>query len=98
MLTAGVLDEVAGVHSLGLPEDLPALKTIGFRTLCRHLSGELSIEEAKDIVCQATRNYAKRQFTWFYNQLPSQRVYTDPVASALAAEVAIREFLLTGDS
>ena len=95
MLEAGVLDEVAAVHSLGLPENLPALKALGFRTLCRHLFGELTIEECKAIVCQATRNYAKRQFTWFCNQLSSQRVYADPVISVPAAEVAVEEFLLT---
>lgn len=39
--------------------------TIGYREIISYLDGELSLEEAKDKLKQNTRNYAKRQLTWF---------------------------------
>ena len=97
MLDSGVLDEVAAVQSLGLPQSLPAMKALGFQAVCRYLSGDLTLDECKASVRQATRNYAKRQLTWFSNQLPAQREYSDGVAAETAAKAAIQEFLLTGD-
>lgn len=97
MLESGVLDEVAAVQSLGLPQSLPAMKALGFQAVCRYLSRDFTLDECKASVCQATRNYAKRQFTWFSNQLPAQREYSDGAGSETGAKAAIQEFLLTGD-
>ena len=40
------------------------------RRCCRHLAGEITLEEAAEIGRADTRHYAKRQFTWFRHQLP----------------------------
>ena len=48
--------------------EIPAMKAVGVRELAVHLSGELSLSDAVDAVKQSTRNYAKRQLTWFRNQ------------------------------
>jgi tRNA dimethylallyltransferase len=70
MLDAGALDEVAALTARGLDPDLPAMKAVGVRPLARHLAGQASRAEALAEAQQATRNYAKRQLTWFRNQTP----------------------------
>jgi len=46
--------------------------TLGYRSLVSYLNGKLSLEEAILETSQATRNYAKRQCTWFNNQFPNK--------------------------
>jgi len=68
MMAHGALDEVRALVARDLPPDLPAMKAVGVRELAAHLEGELSLEDAVAAVKQSTRNYAKRQLTWFRNQ------------------------------
>jgi tRNA dimethylallyltransferase len=70
MLAAGALDEVAALAARGLDPMLPAMKAHGVPWLIRHLHGEISLEEAAEGGKRDTRRYAKRQNTWFRNQLP----------------------------
>ena len=42
----------------------------GYRELARHVAGEITLEEAVDLMERSTRRYARRQRTWFRNQLP----------------------------
>jgi tRNA dimethylallyltransferase len=53
----------------GLDPSLPAAKILGLRELCAVNDGTLSLEDAKAAAKQATRNYAKRQLTWFRNRM-----------------------------
>ncbi len=68
MLEAGALREVEALLTLELDNSLPAMKAIGVREFRQVLEGSLSLNEAKDLVRIATRQYAKRQSTWFRNQ------------------------------
>ncbi|MCB1488213.1 MAG: tRNA (adenosine(37)-N6)-dimethylallyltransferase MiaA [Bauldia sp.] len=70
MLHDGVLDEVRRLLGLGLSPELPAMKAIGVRHFQDHLEGDLSLDEAIVGVKTETRRYAKRQETWFRNQMP----------------------------
>lgn len=70
MVEQGALDEVQALSARGLDPVLPAMKAVGVREFASHLAGEVSLETAIDQVRQATRNYAKRQLTWFRNQTP----------------------------
>lgn len=70
MLERGALDEVRALMARGLPPALPVMKAVGVRELAALLRGETTREEALDQMRQATRNYAKRQLTWFRNQMP----------------------------
>ena len=81
MLAAGALDEVAILAGRGLDPLLPAMKAHGVPALIRHLRGEISLEEAARIGSNDTRRYAKRQFTWFRNQLP-EFAWVAPEAAA----------------
>jgi tRNA dimethylallyltransferase len=70
MLSAGALDEVRALAARQLDSLLPAMKAHGVPWLIRHLSGDVSLEEAAAGAIMDTRRYAKRQVTWFRNQMP----------------------------
>lgn len=69
MVEAGALDEVRALEALRLDPAMPAMKAIGVRELGAALRGELSLDEAIARAKAATRQYAKRQATWFRHQL-----------------------------
>ena len=87
MLAAGWPDEVLALERV-VPADAPAWKASGYDALRRHLRGELSLDEARALVTIETRQYAKRQRTWFRHQLPADAVVRvnpdDPEADAVA--------------
>jgi tRNA dimethylallyltransferase len=70
MVEQGALDEVRALVARRLDPTLPAMKAVGVRDFAAHLRGEVSLNDAVTAVQQATRNYAKRQLTWFRNQTP----------------------------
>ncbi len=69
MLAAGALEEVRSLAERGLDPSLPAMKAHGVPWLIRHLKGEITLEEAAAGSIMDTRRYAKRQLTWFRNQM-----------------------------
>ena len=69
MMKTGAIDEVKSLLSLGLPRELPAMRAIGVREIAEVLANRLGAEEAAELATIATRQYAKRQMTWFRNQL-----------------------------
>ncbi|MFC3726376.1 tRNA (adenosine(37)-N6)-dimethylallyltransferase MiaA [Neoaquamicrobium sediminum] len=69
MIAEGALDEVRAIAALDLDDALPVMKAIGVRELIAADRGETGFEEAIDRSKIATRQYAKRQSTWFRNQL-----------------------------
>lgn len=69
MLAEGAIGEVEALLALGLSEDLPAMKAIGVRQLADHLAGKLPLDAALAAIKSETRRYAKRQLTWFRNQM-----------------------------
>lgn len=70
MLAAGALDEVRALDARALDPLLPAMKAHGVPWLRRHLHGEISLAAAAEGAKMDTRRYAKRQLTWFRNQMP----------------------------
>jgi tRNA dimethylallyltransferase len=70
MMAAGALDEVRALAARGLDPALPAMKAHGVPWLIRHLNGELALDQAIAEAKRDTRQYTKRQATWFRNQLP----------------------------
>lgn len=72
----GALDEVRNLLALDLDPTLPAMKAIGVREITDYFADRLSKEEAIELSIIATRQYAKRQSTWFRNQLDdSWKIY-----------------------
>ncbi|HEY0629643.1 MAG TPA: tRNA (adenosine(37)-N6)-dimethylallyltransferase MiaA [Sphingomicrobium sp.] len=70
MVQQGALGEVEALLARRLDPDLPVMRAIGVAELGAHLRGELILDEAATGGQQATRRYAKRQYTWFSNQPP----------------------------
>jgi len=70
MLERGAIDEVAALLARNLDPALPVMRAIGVPEIAAFLRGELSLSEAETRGAQATRNYAKRQFTWLRHQPP----------------------------
>lgn len=65
MFEAGWIGEVRELLSSGITPDTAGMEAIGYREICNFLSGEIELEDAKSKIKQSTRNYAKRQLTWF---------------------------------
>ena len=70
MIEQGALEEVRALVARKLDPALPAMKAVGVREFAAHLAGQTTPEAAVEATRQATRNYAKRQLTWFRNQTP----------------------------
>jgi tRNA dimethylallyltransferase len=65
MIRAGWPDEVSRVMSKGISPDVKPFQFIGYSELRSHMNGQLTVESAVQKIQQATRQFAKRQFTWF---------------------------------
>jgi tRNA dimethylallyltransferase len=70
MLEDGAVGEVEALLERNLDPDLPVMRAIGVGEIAGLLRGELSRDEVLARGAQATRNYAKRQYTWFRRQPP----------------------------
>jgi len=80
MFEDGAVDEVKALLARGLDPSLPAMRAIGVREIASYLSGDITREQAIAAGQQATRNYAKRQYTWFAHQPPHEWPrFTEPV-------------------
>ena len=95
MVQAGALDEVAALE--GLDPALPLMRAVGVPELLRHLQGEIPLETAISLGQQATRNYAKRQFTWFRHQMAEAYWINEQYLESLDQKIFsfIRQFSLT---
>jgi len=95
MIEQGALEEVRAVQALDLDPDLPSLKALGVPDFQRYLTGETSLEDAVAKAKQNTRNFAKRQLTWFRNQSRADLVIENfgDAEAASVAEAAVTKFL-----
>ena len=91
MLGAGFVEEVRAVLDRGVPWNARGLDAVGYREVVSHLRGLLPAESLVDSIAAGTRQYAKRQETWFRHQLGGESVLvlnaTD-TPSTLAARIA----------
>jgi tRNA dimethylallyltransferase len=73
MLEGGALEEVEALLALNLDPGLPAMKAIGVREIAAWLRGDIAREAALARSVIATRQYAKRQRTWFRGRMAGWR-------------------------
>ncbi|MGH7652322.1 MAG: tRNA (adenosine(37)-N6)-dimethylallyltransferase MiaA [Gemmatimonadaceae bacterium] len=89
MISAGWADEVRHLVER-VPPESPAWKASGYRTMRDHIEGKADLSSARERIIIETRQYAKRQRTWFRHQLPETAVTLlnpdDPRAGAIARE------------
>lgn len=65
MLEKGLIEEVSKLKSLGYTSELQSMKGIGYKEILYYLDGKISLEVAVELIKKGSRNYAKRQLTWF---------------------------------
>jgi tRNA dimethylallyltransferase len=92
MLERGALQEVRLLLARHLDPALPVMRAIGVPELAAHLRGELTLAQATARGQQATRNYAKRQFTWFRGQSPQdwQRQNSPSINAEVIFDILLR--------
>lgn len=81
MIEKGLLDEVKSLLSLGLTFDMQSMKAIGYREWSDYFNGVATLDETIEMIKKGSRNYAKRQLTWFrkYNNL----IWLNPLEESL---------------
>lgn len=78
MVDHGAADEVQALLDMNLAPDLPVMKAVGVPEIAAWLAGETSRSQMIAAGQQATRRYAKRQYTWFRHQMPGATVFPEP--------------------
>lgn len=76
MLRQGLVDEVAGLYRSGIDETFQSMQGIGYKEVLLYLKNSISYSTMSDMIKQNTRNYAKRQIT-FFKKLPNLK-WLDP--------------------
>lgn len=97
MLERGAITEVEALRTRNLDPDLPVMRAIGVREIAGYLRGEWALAEAESAASQATRNYAKRQYTWFRRQPPADwfKIAYDGFNIARLCDILLLHFGLT---
>ncbi len=90
MMAEGALEEVRALAARNLDPELPAMKAHGAPWLVRHLRGEMDLADAVERAKRDTRQYTKRQATWFRNQLPDFG-WVDPQNAFAAIDAQLRK-------
>jgi tRNA dimethylallyltransferase len=92
MFANGLVEETRRLLGQGLAENPTAMQAIGYRQLVAHLRGELSLAETRELVKRRTRQFARRQMTWFRHQLPCEWVDVEKEADpeSVAATILLR--------
>lgn len=85
MLRRGLIQEVCTLVSKGIPQSCTAAQAIGYKESVRYINGEIDYESAVESIKQASRNYAKRQETWFRHD---GRVHFIPAKGKTSEEIA----------
>jgi tRNA dimethylallyltransferase len=94
MIDRGAVGEVQALLERNLNPNLPVMRAIGVREIASYLSREASLAEAVAAGQQATRRYAKRQYTWLAHQPPSDWPrFLEPIGEATMTRAL--ELLLT---
>lgn len=65
MIEQGLIDEVTKLKSMGYTADMQSMKGIGYKEILYYLDGKITLDEAIYQIKKGSRNYAKRQLTWF---------------------------------
>jgi tRNA dimethylallyltransferase len=82
MFQRGLVDETWELLKHGLAENRTAMQAIGYRQAVEHLRGERSLAETIELVKIRTRQFAKRQLTWFHRHARCKKVELKPEETA----------------
>ena len=71
MIEAGLESEVRGLVDRGYGFDLQSMQGIGYKEWKPYFDGTATVDDVREAICKNTREYAKRQRTWFSGQYPT---------------------------
>ena len=91
MLARGLESEVRALLDRGVDPKTTAMQAIGYKEMAAALRGECSVAQAAAQIKQASRNYAKRQLTWFRRNEAIHWLYADEEKDLPAAAIKITE-------
>ena len=89
MVERGLVSEVRSLLEAGYTLDDPGMTATGYREIAHYLKGGQTLEEAMEEIRRNTRRYARRQLTWFRNQLPPSVCMIDATASTDVQATAV---------
>lgn len=93
MIEKGLINEVIKLKDMGYNSNMQSMKGIGYKEILYYLEGKITLEEAIELIKKGSRNYAKRQLTWFRKDKRAKWIdkdsYTDEddIVEKIAAEV-----------
>ena len=90
MMSAGLLDEVKGLLAMGCKPGMTSMDGIGYKEILTYLNGSSSLEDAVELIKKNSRNYAKRQLTWFRRE--DEVIWLDK--TILKSDQEILDFIL----
>lgn len=91
MVDRGLVDEVKTLLQKGLYDALTAGQAIGYKEIVSFLNGDIPFEQAVESIKIATRNYAKRQLTWFRADPKIKWIDVDELSAGQAVEIIVNE-------
>jgi tRNA dimethylallyltransferase len=92
MIASGLIHETKHILDLGYDPKIQALQTVGYKEVIDHLNGETSIEKMTELIKISTRQYAKRQGTWFRRWKSAIQIDVTHIDSAQVASEIIGHF------
>jgi len=95
MVERGLVDEVKGLGEMGYSSCLKPLQSIGYKEIIRHIKGEISLDEAVELIKRDTRRLVKRQMTWLRKE--ERLMWFHPGRDRDALMKTIEEFYLRGE-
>ena len=92
MFEQGLVDEVQGLMNAGFADALTSMQAIGYKEVIQALRGQISMDEARDLIKMRSRRYAKRQLSWFkrdtrYTWLDMNRLSIDDALQFILNEL-----------
>ena len=78
IFSVGLVSETEQLLKHGLEQNKTAMQAIGYRQVVEHLRGERALAETIELVKSRTRQFAKRQLTWFRRQLDAEWIELEP--------------------
>ena len=94
MIEDGLVDEVIKILSMGYNKELVSLQGIGYKEIIQYLENNISLDESIDKIKQGSRNYAKRQLTWFRRDNRIKWVDVDDFKNIDELSYEIKDYVL----
>jgi tRNA dimethylallyltransferase len=89
MVNKGFVEEVIKLKNMGYDDNLPSMKSIGYKQIVMYINKEITLEYAIELIKRETRRFAKRQLTWFNNQTYGNWVDSDNNVKDIIKNIAL---------